>query len=145
MYFPPLQDDDITVTDSYPKADVFNNYFRSVFTSENASSTLHMEGVPFLDMSPISIYIEEVCHQLSNLQSNKASGLDKILAYSLKRTAPLIPYILFPIFQSSLNQGIFPSGWKTANTIPFAKRVTTDLTQATTDRFTNFYLLQSVT
>ena len=48
------------------------------------------EGAPFPDMPPISISIEDVHHQLSNLQTNKASGPDKIPAYFLKRTASLI-------------------------------------------------------
>ena len=77
---PPLQVDDITITDSYPKAEAFNNYFRSVFTSEDTSSMLHMGGALFPDMPSISISIEEVYYQLSNLQSNKASGPDNIPA-----------------------------------------------------------------
>ena len=60
MYYPPLQVDDITITDSYPKAETFNNYFRSVFTSKDTSPTLHMKGAPFPDMPSISISIEEV-------------------------------------------------------------------------------------
>ena len=64
--------------DSYSKAEAFNSYCRLIFTSEDSSSTLHMEGAPFPDMSSISILIEEVYHQLSNLQSNKASGPDMI-------------------------------------------------------------------
>ena len=69
-------------------------------------------------MPLISISIEEVYHQLSNLQSNKASGPDKIPVYSASLIAP----ILFLIFQSSLNQGILPSDWKTANIIPIYKK-----------------------
>ena len=119
---PPLQVDDITVTDSCPKAEAFNNYFKSVFTSEDTSFTPHIAGVSFPGMPPISISIEEVYHQLSNLQSNKASGPDKIPAYFFKKTASLIAPILFLIFQSSLNQGILPSDWKTANFIPIYKK-----------------------
>ena len=122
MYYSPLQVDDITITDSYPKAEAFNNYFRSVFTSEDTSSMPHMRGAPFPDMPSISISIEEVYYQLSNLQSNKASGPDNIPVYFLKRTAPSIAPILFLIFQSSLNQGILPSDWKTANIIPIHKK-----------------------
>ena len=119
---PPLQVDDITVADIYSKAEAFNSYCRSIFTSEDSSSTLHMEEAPFPDMPSISISIEEVYHQLSNLQSNKASGPDKVPVYFLKRTTPLIAPILFLIFQSSLNQGTLPSDWKTANIIPIYKK-----------------------
>ena len=93
--------DDITVADSYSKAEAFNSYFSSIFTSENSSTMPHMEGAPFPDMPSISISTEEVYHQLSNLQSNKASGPDKIPAYFLKKTAPLIAPILF-LFSSHL-------------------------------------------
>ena len=119
---PPLQVDDITVTDSYPKAEVFNNYLRSVFTIEDTSFTPHIAGVSFPDMPLILIAIEEVYHQLSNLQSNKASGPNKIPAYFLKKTALLIAPILFLIFQSSLNQSILSSDWKTANIITIYKK-----------------------
>ena len=114
--------DDITITDSYPKAEIFNNYFRPVFTSEDTSSIPHMEGAPFPDMPSNSISIEEVYHQLANLQSNKASGPDNIPAYFLKRTVSFIASILFLIFQSTLNQGTSSSDWKMANIIPFTKR-----------------------
>ena len=107
---------------SCSKVEAFNSYFRSIFTSENSSSMPHMEGAPFPDMPSISILIEEVYHQLSNLQSNKANGPAKIPAYFLKKTAPLIAPILFLIFQSSLNQGILPPDWKTANIIPIYKK-----------------------
>ena len=59
---------------------------------------------------------------MSNLQSNKASGPDKIPGYFFKKTASLIAPILFLIFQLSLNQGILPSDWKTANIIPIYKK-----------------------
>ena len=54
MYHSPLQVDDITITDSYPKAKAFGNHFKSVFTSEDTSSMLHMEGASFPDMPSIS-------------------------------------------------------------------------------------------
>ena len=59
-----LKVDDITITDSYnyPKAEAFNNYFKSVFTSEDTFLMSHMEGAPFPDMPSISISIEEVYH-----------------------------------------------------------------------------------
>ena len=107
--FSPLPQEILDMPLSYSKTETFNSYFRSIFTSEDSSSMLHMEGAPFPDMPSISISNEEVYHQLSNLQSNKTSGLDKILEYFFKRTAPLIAPILFLIFQSSLNQGTLPS------------------------------------
>ena len=126
--------DDITVTDSYPNAKAFNNYFRSVFTSEDTSSTLHTKRALFLDMPPISISIEKVYHPISNFQFSKSSGPDNIPAHFSKRIALLIAPILFLIFQLSLNQGTLPSDWKMANIIPIHKRVV-DLSQATTDQF----------
>ena len=56
---PPLQVNDITITDSYPKAKAFNNYLRSVFTNEDTSPTPHMEGAPFqVRMPSIPIPVE---------------------------------------------------------------------------------------
>ena len=59
----------------------------------------HVEGAPFPDMSPIIISVEDVHHQLSNLQTNKASSPDKIPAYFLKRKASSIAPVLFLILQ----------------------------------------------
>ena len=129
------------ITDSYPKAEAFNNYFRLVFTSEDTSSMPHMEGAPFPDMPSISISIEEVYHQLSNLQSNKASGPENIPAY-LKR---IVPFIAPIIFQSSLNQGALPSDWKTANIIPIHKKGNrSQPSNYIQTGFFNLYLLQSI-
>lgn len=77
--------DSTTVSNSSSKANAFNTYFASVFTHEDLSSIPHIDGTPFPMMAPITISTDKVVHQLLNIQSNKASGPDKILAFFQKR------------------------------------------------------------
>ena len=81
-----------------------------------------MDASPFPEISPITISIEGVANLLSNLKSHKASGPDNIPVFFLKETANEIAPILTQIFQSSLDQGVLPSDWKTANIIPIFKK-----------------------
>ena len=57
-----------------------------------------------------------------HLKPHKASGPDNIPVFFLKETANEIAPILVQIFQFSLDQGVLPSDWKTANIIPIFKK-----------------------
>ena len=81
-----------------------------------------MDASPFPEISPITISIKGVANLLSNLKLHKASGPDNIPVFFLKETANEIAPILAQIFQSSLDQGVLPSDWKTANIIPIFKK-----------------------
>jgi len=118
----PLQIDDTTISDSPSKAEAFNKYFASVFSHEVSSSVPTLNESPFPELASITISVEDVAYHLSTLQTNKATGPDKIPVYFLKRTAPSIVPILATVFQLSLQQGILSPDWKTANIIPIHKK-----------------------
>jgi hypothetical protein len=65
---------------------------------------------------------QEICDILLNLDTNKASGRDGISPKMLKSTAKTLCTPLCIIFNRSLQEGVFPDVWKTANVIPIFKK-----------------------
>jgi len=110
---------DTTITDPVEKANVLAECFSSVFTCDNASSSLpRMNGSPLPDVSPITIHHESVAQLLLNIQPNKASAPDNMPACFLKEVTNQIAPVLSIVFQASLDQGCLPDIWKTAAVEP---------------------------
>jgi hypothetical protein len=109
---------------SEEKADAFNTYFASVFTSDSNSSlpliSPSQSSSNFLDSITVSEF--EVQSLLSSLSPSKATGPDGIPAYLLKRCSEVIAPSLTVLFELSLQQGVFPSEWKSANVVPIPKK-----------------------
>ena len=59
---------------------------------------------------------------LSSLSPSKATWPDGIPAYLLKRCSEVIAPSLTVLFELSLQQGVFPSEWKSANVVPIPKK-----------------------
>ena len=104
---------------SEEKADAFNTYFASVFTSDSNSSlpliSPSQSSSNFLDSIIVSEF--EVQSLLSSLSPSKATGPDGMPAYLLKRCSEVIikdssKSSLTVLFELSLQQGVFPSEWK---------------------------------
>lgn len=74
-----------------------------------------MEDSPFPQISPVNVTVEGVASLLTNLKPHKAPGPDNIPAFFLKETANEIAPILTHIYKSSLDQGLLPVDWKSAN------------------------------
>ena len=119
---PPIHCNDITITDSQGKSNIFNEYFTSIFTQEDLSSVPELNDSPFPEISPISVSVDGVANLLQNLNPHKATGPDGIPAYLLKECSNEIAPILTLIFQCSMQQGSMPDEWKTANIIPIFKK-----------------------
>ena len=73
-------------------------------------------------MPAIKIGLEGVYKILNRLQFHKATGPDKISCHILKEMAAEVAPILHLFFQVSINQGILPTDWKTANVVPIFKK-----------------------
>ena len=73
----PLRHNDRTYTDSKDKANILNDYFASVFISEDGSMPT-LDSNSFPDISPLLIHDEGVANLLSSLDDHKASGPDEI-------------------------------------------------------------------
>ena len=85
----PLRYNDTTYTDPKDKATILNNYFTSVFISEDGHMP-NLDDNPFPNISLIFIHNEDIAGLLSNLEDHKASGPDEIPTTLLKRLATVI-------------------------------------------------------
>ena len=118
---PPLSHNGHTITDSTHKANILNDYFSSVFTTEDTQCTLTPDESPYLDIQPISITYADVSQLLTTLDVHKAPGPDKIPSHLLQLASQEIAPVLTLIINSSLHQGELPMDWKRANIVPVFK------------------------
>ena len=73
-------------------------------------------------MDHITINPEGVHKLLTGLKMHKATGPDEIPTRLLKTLADELTPVISLFFQASLNQGIIPDDWKTANVVPVFKK-----------------------
>ncbi len=120
---PIVNSDGIMVYDAETKADIFNEFYSSVSTIDNANDNIpsnNIETGPLLDS--IHIIQGDVYEALTKLNTSKATGPDNIGNLLLKRCAPSISSVLTRIFNLSLTLGQFPDSWKIANITPLHKK-----------------------
>ena len=89
-------------TDAKSKAEALNNYFKSVFMKQDTESLLNLADPSsenlFPNISDITFSVEGIRQVLFNLDTNKASSLDEIPSFILKRFAEEISPVLQIIF-----------------------------------------------
>ena len=107
-----------TLTDSLEKAEVLNNQFYSVFTDEDLVNTPQIDQLEYPTMPEISFNTPGIHKLLLDLDTNKSPGPDSIPAIILKNCADEISPILQVIFTQSMNSGVLPSDWLSANITP---------------------------
>ena len=117
----PLRHNDRTYTNFKDKASILNDFFASVFISEDGSMPT-LDGNSFPDISPLLIHDEGVANLLSSFDDHKVSGPDEIPTTLLKKLATVISPVLTRIFQASLHQCLIPMDWKSANVVPVFKK-----------------------
>ena len=94
------------------KAELFNAYFCSVFTSSKHNKAGSLQMYPMrisMELSEITLSINEVRDCLSILDPPKATGPDGIPARILKECSVQIALSLCSLFNHSLRTGRFPS------------------------------------
>ena len=109
----------LTVNDG-ETAEVLNNFFQSVFTSEYGAAE-----IPPLNAEQLcdtSITETEVFEALAALKPNKAPGPDNIHSQVLKNCAGSLTKPLFSLFTQSIDTGILPGDWRRANVTPTFKK-----------------------
>ena len=107
------------------KASLFNEFFGSVFSTRALDSvSLHVDVVNPNLLMDVSTTRNEVKSILSQLDANKATGVD---ARILKECADELSYPLALLFNSALRSGRVPSLWKRANVTPVFKAEAKDV------------------
>ena len=106
-------------------ADIFNNYFTSVFSVPQEDQVDNGEGkFPAAEpsFSDIVLHVGEVEAVLKSLDPNKATCPDEIPARIQKETTTTTAPSLCKLFNRSLGVGYIPSEWKLANVVPVHKK-----------------------
>lgn len=117
---PPTTAPVVSSEEKTAKANQFNDYFHSVFISDNgALPTLSSTADPPID--PLNIADAGIFNLLLNLDHKKANGPDNIPNEFLKRYAELCSHYLGIVFRKSLETAQLPDDWKIAKVVPIHK------------------------
>ena len=122
---PPIIDNDIYISNSEKKADIFNEYFANQCTINDNGSVLP-RFVSKTDelLTHVSVRREQIISIINHFSPNKAHGYDRISVSMLKLCAAKIAAPLQIIFQDCINSGTFPGCWKYANVQSIHKKIT---------------------
>ena len=123
----PLKDANNMLISEYKNmAKILNNFFHSVFTTENISSLPNMENVftgPTNEKLKVDDVSEnEITKYLRTIDPNKSTGPDKISARLLRECQDELVLPLKLLFNKSLREKTVPSHWKCANVAPIFKK-----------------------
>jgi hypothetical protein len=102
-------------------ADLFADYFASVYTHGDTSRDLPDEDLYGTSVSDLFIPMSLIHEKLRGLDVKKAAGPDNIPPILLRKSATALTYPLFLIFNKSLSSGQFPEIWKIAHVTPIFK------------------------
>ena len=115
-------DGDMT-TDDIETSNLLLEFFSSVFTKEDVSTTPNLpEREIAHSMADVVITVQEVKEALSKLKENKAPGVDGIHPKILNRCSSTVCLPLQKIFQMTLVDGKLPRDWKDANVTALHKK-----------------------
>ena len=103
-----------------------NEYFLSVFTSENLEYIPEIEAIYSGNseniLRTIDISREDVLKELNKLKSHKSPGPDEVYARVLKECKAELCCPLVSLFNNSIKSGIVPKAWKLADVVPIFKK-----------------------
>ena len=107
-------------------AEVLNEYFSSVFTTEDISTLpvpfTKFEGNKSKYLGQLFVTPERIAKKIKKMKDNKSPGVDGIPPKLLKEIVEQISTPLAKLFNLSLEEGIVPSEWKEANITPLFKK-----------------------
>ena len=110
------------LNDPLKKATLIGKHFNSVFSDPIPQITHVFDNNIFPDMQRIDVTKAGIKKLLDNLDPYKAMGPDNIPGHILKICANDLSDIFTLLFQNSLDQGVVPQDWKTANVMPLFKK-----------------------
>ena len=114
---------DRKTTSDEEKAEVFNKYFKEVFTTEDEEN---IPSIPQKEvesvLSEVLISDDEVLKKLKAINPIKSAGPDKIPSRVLKELCEVLVEPLTILFKLSVQKGKLPDRWKTAHVTPIYKK-----------------------
>ena len=109
-------------SNSKQKAEILNDQFHSVYTTEDHNNFPEKGRSQYPTMDKIKVHCNGVLKLLKNLKVHKATGPDDIPAYILKAATHELAPILTHLYQSSLDRSEVPTDWKEALIVPLFKK-----------------------
>ena len=106
------------------KAESFNKYFNSTFTSSSPSAALDVDSLrpPHDSISQIEITRSDIFEALCSLDPTKSLGCDNIHPQVLKHCATSLLEPIYHIFQLCLTTSTLPQEGKTHKITPLPKK-----------------------
>ena len=114
----PMKENGQLYSDSRRKAEILNNQFCSVFTSEDTKNLLKLPGPPNTEMPKLEITVQGVTKLLEGLNGGKESRPNLILKNAANEISPFLKIIS----DQSLQTGKLPDDWVEANVAPVFKK-----------------------
>ena len=120
---PPLLENDIFVLDFKTKAQIFNDYFILQCTTIDTGSEIPNIATSIAPaLVNIHISEEKILKIIRSLNPKKAHGWDEISVCMIKIIDDVLVAPLKIIFESCIQNCIFPEIWKMANIVPVHKK-----------------------
>ena len=114
------------ISDGFQMAQVLNEYFSSVFTTEDISSLpvpfTKFQGNKSEQLGPLFVTPEMIAKKIKKMKDNKSLVVDGIPPKLLKEIVEQISTPLANCFNLSIEEGTIPSEWKEANIKPLFKK-----------------------
>ena len=120
----PLKVNDVIVDQDKDMANSFNDYFSTVFTSENTAFIPSLDSIK-PDIREIQSEVfsrENISKKLKKLKPFSAAGPDNLKPIIYKELADELSIPLCTIFQKSYDTGVVPKQWRQANVTPIFKK-----------------------
>ena len=122
---PLVNDSGEVLNDAQAMSEEFNRYFSSVFTKEDLGS-IPTSRTSFQhtgsELQELEITDDMVLKSLQKLRSDKSPGSDNMSPRLLKEISHVIVNPVKVIFQKSIDSGLVPEDWRTANVCPIYKK-----------------------
>ena len=112
-----------SVTDNLKKAELFNQYFCDVYTTED---TVNFPTLPHYQinnpLTQCSLTFEKVKQEIEKLNISKAAGPDQLHPKIIHTLRDTLTEPIYIIFNKSLTEGKLPIQWKEAYIKPIFKK-----------------------
>ena len=115
----PLRREGILHSDTATQANILDDQFTSLFSSEHIPTKGYS---PYSSAPDIAVHLAGIYKLLYNINQHKATGPDTIPGKLLKELVSEISTILTTIYNASIKQGKIPNQWNEALLTPLCKK-----------------------